>query len=181
MDRFRPFAASFLALQLLLVAAPSHAASTDPTERDIASIRKRYYALQKRLSSLEHVQKKLCTNPEEHWTCTDFQAWIENDRIVKLEYGGGEEGFWGSTELFLDARGEPYFLFHRGENGREEPSEIDETRTYLKDGTIIRNLCRSGTSDDIDAKPQTPCAAGKHGIDYEKGELERFRKASGYR
>jgi len=168
---------------LFLLSAPTSAAAASKAvsgeERDIAAIRKRYYGLQERLPSLEHIERKLCSDPEKHWTCTDFEAWIENDRIAKLVYGGGEEGYWTSTELFLDSRGDIVFVFVRSENGRQDPSEIDESRTYVKDDRIIRRICRSGTSDDIDTQPQNPCPAGASGIQGDQEELDRFREATG--
>lgn len=168
------------ALFALALVSPPLVAASD-IERDIAAIRKRYYAVQNGSTNYVEDERELCENPDQHWTCTKFKAWLDDDRIVKLEYGGGEEGYWTSTELFLDPRGKVYFVFVRSENGRQDPSEIDETRTYVKSGNIIRNICRSGTSEDIDTKPQTPCDAGRFGIKFQVEQLDRYREASGYR
>ena len=170
-----------LASLCALVLASSAVAAPTDIERDIAAIRKRYYAVQNGPTNYIEDERDLCENPEQHWTCTRFKAWLDDDRIVKLEYGGGEEGFWTSTELYLDSRGEIYFIFIRGENGRQDPSEIDETRIYVKAGKVLRDICRSGTSDDIDSKPQAPCHGGSSGIQYYVEQLDRYREASGYR
>jgi hypothetical protein len=170
-----------LGASIALILASASLASASDIERDIASIRKRYYAVQNGATNYIEDERDLCENPDQHWTCTKFKAWLDGDRIVKLEYGGGEEGYWSSTELYLDPRGKVYFIFARSENGRQDPSEIDETRTYVKGGEIIRNICRSGTSDDIESKPQTPCDAGRFGIRFQVEQLDRYREASGYR
>lgn len=148
-------------------------------EARIAVIRKLYQHTQKRLPGLTHDERTLCTDPEQHWTCSAFQAWLDEGRIVKLAYGGGEEGFWSSTELFLDDRGEIYFAFGVLEDGREDPSKLDESRTYLQDGVVIRQLCRSGTSEDIQDIPQEPCPEPNPEI--WRSELERYRTDSGNR